>query len=150
MNILANIKSISTMEFVLIVIFILFIILPMNIPTSLASSIDSPLGMIVLFGVTIFLFLNTHPILGILYILVAYEMLRRSSAITVRSAIIEYTPSQMKKDMELQAMNPPQPTTLEEEIIEVRAPVGKGPIVETVTTSFKPVADKLIEGASLI
>ncbi len=150
MGILSSVKSISSVEWILIVLFVLFILFPMRLPGSVASSVDSPLGMIVLFGVTIYLFLNTHPILGVLYILVAYEMLRRSSATTVRSAILEYTPSQEKKDEELKAMNPPQPPTLEEEIIDLRAPVGKSPISENITTTFKPVADKMIEGASLI
>ena len=150
MGILSSVKSITSVEWVLIVVFVLFILFPMRLPHSVASSVDSPLGMIVLFGITVYLFLNTHPVLGVLYILVAYEMLRRSSVTTVRSAVLEYTPSQERKDEELRAMNPPQPATLEEEIIDLRAPVGKSPIAENITTSFKPVADKLIQGASLI
>jgi hypothetical protein len=150
MNFLTSLKSISTVETGLIVAFILYIVLPLRVPHFIASSIDSPLGMVVLLGVTVYLFLYTHPILGVLYILVAYELLRRSSAVTARTAIIEYTPSQENKDRELKAMNPPQPATLEEEIVELRAPVGKGAIVEKITTSFKPVADKLMDGASLI
>jgi len=150
MKLLTSLKSIPPIEMGLIVAFILFIVLPLRVPYFIASSIDSPLGMVVLLGVTVYLFLYTHPILGVLYILVAYELLRRSSAMTARTAIIEYTPSQQKKDEELKAMNPPQSATLEEEIIGLRAPVGKGAIVDKITTSFKPVADKLIDGASLI
>ena len=122
----------------------------MNTPDFLASYIDSPLGMIVIFCVTVFLFLYTNPVLGVLYIFVAYELLRRSSNVTARTAIVQYTPTQANKDADLRAMNPPKERTLEEEVIDIRAPIGKSPSIEFVTSDFKPVADKTIPGASLI
>ena len=116
----------------------------------IASAVDSPLGMIILFCVTIYLFLYTNPILGILFIFVAYELLRRSNLVTGRSAIIEYTPSQANKDQELKQMNPPQERSLEEQVIQEMAPIATSPTIEFVDTSFKPIADSTISGASLI
>ena len=112
--------------------------------------VDSPLGMISIFCVTLYLFLYTNPVLGILYIFVAYELLRRSSNVTARSAIIQYVPSQSNKDAELKQMNPPVEKTLEEEMVDIRAPIGKSSAVEFVNSDFKPVADKIVNGASLI
>ena len=76
-------------------------------------------------------------------------MLRRSSNATGRVAIMKYTPSQPKKDAELKAMNPPKERTLEEDVVAVRAPVGRSEPSVFSESSFKPVADN-VGGASLI
>jgi hypothetical protein len=81
---------------------------------------------------------------------VAYELVRRSSLVTARSAIIDYTPTQVNKDVQLQKMNPPQYRTLEEDVIDMRAPIGQSRSVEFVDTSFQPVADSTYSGISLI
>ena len=150
MKLFDSIKSIAPLETAVIILFILYIIFPFDTPPLIASTVDSPLGMIVIFCVTIYLFLNTHPILGVLYIFVAYELLRRSSNVTARSAIVEYTPSERKRTAEMVAMNPPQEKTLEESIVDLRAPIGKSRDLEFVNSDFKPVADKIATGASLI
>jgi hypothetical protein len=147
----ASLKSMSPVEMVLFVAFIVYIVFPMKTPEMLAPYFDSALGMIVLFCITVSLFVYTNPVLGVLYIFVAYEVLRRSSgsADNSRAVIMKYTPTQAAKDADLQMMNPSAEKTVEEEVIEVRAPIGKTLPTEYVVTSFKPVADKL-EGASLV
>lgn len=150
MKIPESIKSIPPLEIALIILFILYIVFPFNTPKMLASSIDSPLGMIAIFCVTVYLFMYTHPILAILYIFVAYELIRRSSQVTGKVAMVKYTPSQINKDIELRAMNPPQEKTLEEDIIDIRAPIGKNPPLQFVDSGFKPVSDKMIAGASMV
>jgi hypothetical protein len=150
MNFIESVNKSSPLEIILFIIFVLYIVFPFETPPSIAYMVDSPLGMISIFCVTVYLFFYTNPLLGILYIFVAYELLRRSSNVTGRTAIIEYTPSQAKKDAELKKMNPPVGKTLEEEIIDIRAPVGKSSSVEIVNSDFKPVADRIVSGASLI
>ena len=140
----------SPLEIILIIVFILYIIFPIPTPELIASSVDSSLGILVIFCVTIYLFLYTSPVLGILYILVAYELVRRSSLVTARSAIIDYTPTQVNKDVEMQKMNPPQYRTLEEDVINMRAPIGQSKSVEFVDTSFQPIADSTYSGISLV
>jgi len=112
--------------------------------------INSPIGLLFFFCVTVALFAYTNPILGVLYILVVYEALRRSSDTfkNPRAVVLEYEPSQRNKDSTLQKMNPVRnEKTVEEEVIAVRAPINKTPTIEIVQTSFKPVS-KTIEGAS--
>jgi hypothetical protein len=41
------------------------------------------------------------------------------------------------------AMNPVQVTTLEEEVVQQMAPIGKSDPGMFISTSFKPVADKV-------
>jgi hypothetical protein len=142
-------KSLTFLEIVLIVVLVVYLILPIQTPTFLTGVVDSPLGMLVLFCITVYLFLYANPVLAILYIFVAYELLRRSSIVTGHSAYIQYTPTQERRDAEMIAMNPPKQRTLEEEVVTQMAPIGKSPMGAYADSSFKPIADKL-HGASLI
>jgi energy-coupling factor transporter transmembrane protein EcfT len=137
----------SPIEYILFGAFILFLVLPMKIPGDVANLVDSPLGMIALFLITVALFVYVNPILGVLYIFVAYELLRRSSLISGKTAYIEYTPTQPKKDEQMRKMNPAKERTLEETVVEKMSPIGQSNLSEFVNTSFKPVSVKTF-GAS--
>ena len=151
MKIPEALSKMSIFEMVLFIIFLLYVVLPIGTPAFLAPYIDSVLGMVVLFCITVSLFVYTTPVLGVLYILVAYEVLRRSSSNrgNTKAIIMEYTPSQSNKDTDMKNMNPSIEKTVEEEVIEIRAPIGKSQPTEYITTSFKPVADN-VEGASMV
>jgi predicted membrane protein len=150
MKIPESFKNLSSVELVLFLAFVLYVILPMNTPESVKPFVNSPMGLLFFFCVTVVLFAYTNPILGVLYILVVYEALRRSSDTfkNPRAIVMEYEPSQKNKDITLQKMNPVRnEKTVEEEVIEARAPINRSPPMEIVQTSFKPVS-KTIEGAS--
>lgn len=143
------VKKIKPLDIVLFVVFSLYILFPTPTPESIVSLVNSPLGIVFLFIFTISIFVYRNPILGVLFIIVAYELLRRSSSQPIFTSILQNTPSQVVKDQELKAMNPPVYTTLEEEVVQLRAPIGKSSEIEVVNTSFKPVSDKIINGSSL-
>ena len=144
-------KSFSRLETILLVVFILYIVLPIQTPNFLAGAIDSSLGMLSIFIITVYLFFHVNPILAVVYIFVAYELLRRSCKITGQTPIVEYTPTQVKKDQYMKEMNPPtHVVSLEEEIIHQMAPIGKSDPTTYIDTSYKPIADKLMEGATLV
>jgi hypothetical protein len=142
-------KSFNNLELILLGCFIVYIVFPISTPSFLAGFIESSLGMLLLFLVTIFLFFYTNPILGVIFVFVAYELLRRSSNVTGKTAILQYTPSQIMKDAEMASMNPAKTETLEEEIVEKMAPIGKSDISIYTPSSFKPVAEN-VGSASLI
>ena len=149
MKLPASLKNVSIYEYLFFIVFAIYIVFPIDTPLQIAEYIDSALGMVFMFCITVYLFLYSNPVLGILFIFVAYEVLRRSSRATVRVAIMQYTPSQPKKDAELKAMNPPKETTLEEEVVSVRAPIGRSEPSVFSESSFKPIAEN-VGGASLI
>jgi hypothetical protein len=100
---------------------------------------------------TLYLFFYTTPILAILSVLVAYEFLRRSSRVSSHTPIVAYSPVvQKQKDVLMQKLNPPVVTTLEEQVVAQMAPIGKSDPSTFIDTSYKPVADKVLEGASLV
>ena len=142
-------KSFNNLELILLSCFVIYIVFPISTPSFLAGFIESSLGMLPLFLVTIFLFFYTNPILGVIFVFVAYELLRRSSHLIGKAAIIQHTPSQLKKDIEMSSMNPPKRETLEEEMVEKMAPVGKSELSIYTPSSFKPVAES-VGSASLV
>jgi hypothetical protein len=147
-NVTNPFKSFSTIELSLLVVFIIYIILPIDTPIFLSGVIDNPISLVIMFGIAVYLFMYSNPVLAILYIFVAYELLRRTSKTTVIKAV-QHTPSQVAKDKEMKQMNPPKAATLEEEIVEKMAPVGKSDASVYVNSSYKPTAEKLV-GASLL
>jgi hypothetical protein len=142
-------KTLSTLEMVLLACFAIYVIFPIPTPNFLAGVLDSSLGMLVLFVVGLFLFFYVNPVLGVLFILVAYEMLRRSSHLVGHTAIVQHTPSQAKKDIQMINMNPPKKETLEEEIVDKMAPVGQSDLSIYTPSSFKPVSEN-VGSASLV
>jgi hypothetical protein len=146
-NIFKTVKSFTKLDYALIVIFILYIIFPVKTPDFLIPIIDSSLGMLSIFIITLYLFFYVNPVVAIVYILVAYELIRRSSSNSGRVTIMEYTPNQKNKDLEMKQMNPKITETLEEEVILEMAPIGISDSKVYVDTTFKPVADKIKEGS---
>jgi len=142
MDFVKTLQSLSKLEIALLIVFILFVVLPIQVPEFLAEMVDSSLGMLTVFIVTVYLFFNVNPIIAIVYVFVAYELLRRSSQKSGRVVIAKYTPTQAKKDAQMKAMNPPIIETLEEEVVQKMAPIGHSDPSIFVATTFKPVADK--------
>ena len=135
----------SFIEILLFIIFVSYLIFPIKTPFFLAGMIDSTFGIIGIFVVIIYLFFYANPILAILYIFVAYELIRRSSEVTGRVSVIQYTPSQARMDANLVEMNPVKSTTLEEDIIRNMAPIPQSGM--QVETTFRPVAEYIHGGS---
>lgn len=148
MKLLNYFKAMSNLEVLLVVLFALFIILPIDVPLVLAKLIDSSLGMVVIFALAVYLFFKEDPVVAVLFVLVAYELIRRSDKATGKQIIMKHTPTQEKKDEKMKKMNPVKKATLEEEIVDKMAPVGKSDMISYVSTTFSPVAEE-VTGASV-
>lgn len=148
MELLKTFKNMAKLEMLLALLFVLFIVLPVEIPFNVASLIDTSLGMVVMFALAVYLFFNCSPVLAVLFVFVAYELLRRSCKATGKSIVMQHTPTQEKKDEKMKKMNPPKKETLEEEMVDKLAPVGKSDMISYVSTTFSPVSVSL-DGASV-
>jgi hypothetical protein len=142
-------ESLSKMEIGMLIIFVIYLVMDIYPPEMLASYLDTSLGMVGILLVTLYVFMNYNPILGVVFLFVAYEIVRRSARVNNRVPMVQYTPSQAKKDAELAEMNPAPPTSLEEEIVDKMAPVGKSSLISYTMSQFKPVSTD-IHNASLI
>ena len=134
-------STLSQVEIIALAVFVLYIVFPIENPSFISNMVDTPLGMVGVLAVTLYLFFNANPLVAILYVFVAYELLRRSAKQTGKAAIQEHTPSQMKKDVKIQKMNPVKKETLEEEMVEKMAPIGHSDPVVFSESAFKPVAE---------
>ena len=146
MKLLEQLKSLKSFEIGALVLFILFVILPFKLPLMFANVFDSSLGLVLLFVITIFLFFYTNPILGVIFILVAYELIRRSSEVTGGNYIVHDVTRQQYKDAELVQLNPVQSETLEEEVINKMAP-ARNEFIKGDLSDFKPNVDAKIDAS---
>lgn len=150
---LLQLKKLAVLDIALLAVFIIYIVFPISTPKFLVPAIDSPVGMVVLFAVAVGLFLYRSPILGVLFVFVAYELLRRNHYEPPASPIVTSTqylanrvpqavPTQKQKDSELHAMNPAKPASLEEEVVAKEAPVGQSNMPVYTASGFLPAADR--------
>jgi hypothetical protein len=137
------------MEFGMLALFIIYLVMDVYPPELFASYIDTSLGMVGILLITLYVFMNYNPILGVVFLFVAYEIVRRSARVNNRVPMMLNTPSQAKKDAELAAMNPPLATSLEEDVVEQMAPVGKSSLISYTMSEYKPVSSD-IHNASTI
>lgn len=146
-------KSVSTLEIILFIVFVVYLVFQIPTPGFLIPVIDSPLGLGIVVVTTIYVFFYTTPILAILSVLVAYELLRRSSVISSTEysyPIAPYLPTQHKKDVIIKQMNPVKKVTLEEEVIQVMAPLGTNDPATFVETSYQTLPDKKLDNVATV
>jgi hypothetical protein len=126
-------------ELVLTVIFIVYLILGAETPESVSFLLDNIGGKIIVFAVIIYMFLHMNPILAILGLFVAFELMRRSSSGMYDTALQTYMPSENNKMNKLTAFNQ-FPYTLEQEVVKKMAPILQSGSVLT-KPSYKPMFD---------
>ena len=128
-------------ELILTVLLIVYLIIGYNTPEPIAIIIDSLAGKIGMFIIVVYMFLNSHPVLAILALFVAFDLLKRSSDITGIDALQKYSPSEDKKSSQYSAFNQ-FPYTLEQEIVKKMAPLIRSGTSIT-EPSYKPKMDDL-------
>jgi len=102
-------------------------------------------GKIIIFIVVIYLFMHANPILAVISLFVAFDLIRRSSVATGSGALLKYTPCEERKSSQFTAFNQ-FPYTLEQEVVKKMAPIVQSGVSVT-KASYKPVLDNLY-GAS--
>jgi hypothetical protein len=134
-------------ELVLIIFFIIYLILGLKTPEPIANLIDTIVGKIVILIIVLYMFMHTNPILAVLSLFVAFDLIRRSSAATGIDALKKYAPSEEKKMTQFTAYNQ-FPYTLEQEVVAKMAPVSKSGFSLT-QASYKPLLENLYDAAAL-
>ncbi len=142
-------QSLSKMEFGMLALFIIYLVMDIYPPEIVASYIDTSIGMVGILLLTLYVFMNYSPVLGVVFLFVAYEIVRRSARVNNRVPMMMYTPSQAKKDAELASMNPPVAASLEEEVVQQMAPVGKSSLISYTMSEYKPVSTDIHNASAL-
>ena len=104
-------------QLVLSVLFVIYLVMGYKMPDGVAGLIDSTVGKIVIGLIALMLFAYSNPILGVLALLVAYQMIRSASIKTVIAGLEEYYPTEQKK---WSPFTPAHqfPYTLEQEVVK--------------------------------
>jgi len=132
------IKKSNRHNLVLLIVLVLYLVLNIQTPSMLANLIDNIYGNIVVILGAFYLLANCNPIIGIVGLYAAYELIKRSSHSTGTLAIQRYLPTELKKEGHLSAFNQ-FPVTLEEEMVKQLAPLvsENGP----AQLHYKPASD---------
>ena len=117
---LNNVTSLLNLENILGLCLTLFITLELQPSMTLASFFSSAGGYFVLFVLFLYITLTLNPIVSIIYIIFAYELIRRSN-IKAQSGYLKFVPGENTKSKYMKKNNY-FPNTLEESIINERVP----------------------------
>ena len=139
-------KEVKSHELVVGAILIIYILAGVSTPGFLADLVDTTIGSIVVIILACSLFVNVHPVLGVIGLIAAYELLKRSSSATGNGALIKYLPTEHKKGQVLSAMNQ-FPVTLEEEVVRKMAPLSRN--LNLSAPSYKPVLNDDVGGSKI-
>ena len=130
----------------LLIVMVIYIMFNIKTPQLLASVVDNIYGNIGVLVVAVYLIMKVNPVVGIVALYAAYELIQRSSGMTGSSGIQKYLPSQLTQNRHLSAFNQ-FPITLEEEVVKQMAP-----LVETNGPShlhYMPASDNTYSAMSV-
>ena len=103
----------NPLEIVLAVILVIFILSPIQPPSSIATAVDSTLGIIITSILIVYLFVYSHTLLAILFVVAIFELVRRSSSRKqIQPAVVSYT-----------ALQPETPVPLKREVASAMSTV---------------------------
>jgi hypothetical protein len=132
-------------QLLLIILFSIFLISGYEIPLNIASFARTIYGKIVIILISLSLTMFSNPILGIVSLIVAFDIIRRSN--NEYQQIKQYTPSEDKKSDHYTALNQ-FPYTLEQEMVKKMAPlIMSNSNLEPPT--FKPNIDNIYDASHL-
>ena len=154
-----SLKKFTTLEIIVLIIFIIYLLFDIQLPTAINQLIDTSLGVVVVLILTLWIFLSTNAIIGVVAIFVAYVLVSRSSSsLGPRVALMQYNPIQIKRDIQIADMNTkldvdvatgaPLEPTLEEEVVKQMAPLSSGS-PDFIETGFKPIAESTHNASSV-
>lgn len=141
-----NVDNMMGGQFVLLIIFIVYIVFNVPTPEPIASLIDSTIGYVIVIALFALMAVNLNPIITLIGVFAIYLLFKRSSISTGSLAMTKYLPSENVKGQYLNAFNQ-FPVTLEEEVVQQMAPLQSGPAMGP--KSFTPVLDNLHDATFL-
>jgi hypothetical protein len=115
-------KPANRMNVVFGVLLLCFIVMDLKVPDNMAKGVNSMGGQVVLVGITIFLFTQTHPIIGILFAITAFELINSSNNMSMYT-ISQYIPSEDRKKRQMDSYNEVPYSSLEEEMVDSASPL---------------------------
>tara|TARA_B110000967_G_C18875375_1_gene557949 strand:- start:61 stop:513 length:453 start_codon:yes stop_codon:yes gene_type:complete len=150
MNLPSFIAKYSRLEMVVVIMSLLYIALPIKTPKELAYCINSTVGLTALFASLLYLCSKCDMYLTALMVYVVYVLVNRSCEASKQvDEVVKVRNTEKAKKAKMVAMNPTKEETLEEEMVDKLAPIGKSDLKTYLMTSYSPVVNDT-KGASVV
>jgi len=133
-------------ELVLAALLSLYLVMGYQVPEGVATMIDTTFGKIVVVVIALMLFAYSNPVLGILALLVAYQLIKGASVKTGMAGLEEYYPTEAKKWTPFTPTNQ-FPYTLEQEVVKNMTTQKFN--TEYVKAPYRPVLDDTHDASPL-
>jgi uncharacterized membrane protein len=128
------------------VVFVIYILMNTRTPQTLAGLVDNLYGNIAVVVIALSVFAHSNPVVGILALVAAYELIKRSNVDTGDHAVRNYLPSEKSKVMDFSRYND-FPVTLEEQVVTKMAPLVKHDAPPN--SNYKPVLNALHDASPI-
>jgi hypothetical protein len=139
-------NSVLNPQYILAGLFIVYLVADLKPPNAIAHLIDSNIGKIIIVLSAMALFAYTNPLLGVLGLLVAYQLIRGAAVQTGNAGLEEYAPTEEKK-WSIYSPPPKFPYTLEQEIVKNMTTEKFN--TEYVKAPYRPTLDDTHDAARL-
>jgi len=126
-------------QLILCVLFVIYLALRARLPGPVAVFVHTIPGIIIVVFIAVTLLSNANPVLGMLGLLVAFNLLWSSSHDARVYRMQSWIPTETKKYSKLTEFNQ-FPSTLEEEVVKQMAPLSTYPGAEG-RAPFQPTLD---------
>ena len=138
-NLKRLLKTEKRHELILGALFVIYTVFQIQTPHSLALLVDNLYGTVIVIFLALTLFTSVNPIIAILGLVAATELLRRSSVASGSTEIMNQLPAENWRTSEMLTENQ-FPITLEEEVIKNMTPLVHENSVSG-DASYKPVLE---------
>ena len=95
-------------QLILGIIFVFYILLNIQTPAFLAGPVDTIFGKVIVVAIAVVIFMKTNPVIGVLGLVVAYQVIKTASVTTGTYGLKHYLPSENSKMQEMQSFNTEQ------------------------------------------
>jgi hypothetical protein len=139
-------------QLILTILFLIYLIMGYNTPLSVAELVDTPIGKLAVIIVALCVLSTSNPILGILGLFVAYELIRRSMIKLHGGDLQSYIPSESKKNDQYSSFNQNEfPYTLEQEVVQKMTIQNNNINIsfDGNNSNFKPILDDTHDASPL-
>ena len=125
-------------QLILTILFVIFLITGLKMPSEIANVIDTNVGKILIALGALSLFAYTNPILAVLGVVVSYQLINSAAETTGTKAMDQYFPISKKQ---WGAFTPTNqfPYTLEQEMVQKMTPTKFN--TDYVKPPYKPVLE---------
>lgn len=128
-----------------VVLMVVFVVFKIPVPEVIAQYVENIVGTTIIVLAVIYL-LSRRPLMGIVSIIAAYELIQRSRKSNYDAVLSTYLPTEASKAKEMESYNV-FPTTLEEEVVHKMVPYVTGENLPA--PSFKPVLNQTYDAATV-